>query len=99
MSFNDVEITPKGGKLRYEAIIDDCKVRLDIEKVCIYCYEMGKSFLKAAKPIISLVFFSIVKTIGRNRSWNSQLTNHHDCQLPISLSEMLGHLIKVSGWK
>lgn len=32
MTFNDVEITPKGGKLRYEAIIDECKVRLTTEK-------------------------------------------------------------------
>lgn len=34
MTFNDVEITPKGGKLRYEAIIDECKVRLTTEKMC-----------------------------------------------------------------
>lgn len=32
MSYNDVEVTPKGNRLRYEAIIDECKVYIWINK-------------------------------------------------------------------
>lgn len=41
MSWNDVEITPKG-KLRYEAIIDECRV---ITSHTIYLYVETKHFL------------------------------------------------------